>query len=157
MVVVSDTSVIWYLSEIGRLNLLQSLYAEVVIPHKVKVELLAAVSGNIKNTLDETPWIKVMRPKDVSILNQFIHMVDEGELSAFALAIELNADLVLVDDSDARKLARHLDLPYTGLVGIEAYRNGLLTSVESYIEDLRAKGFWISNALMQELKKHINE
>ncbi len=40
--------------------------------------------------------------------------VDEGEAEAIALALEANADLLLVDDRDTKNLAKKLGLEVMG-------------------------------------------
>ena len=45
-------------------------------------------------------------------------MLDEGEASAIALAVELKADLLIMDESEGRQVAGSMNLTYTGLGGI---------------------------------------
>jgi predicted nucleic acid-binding protein len=155
MVVVSDTSVIWYLFASDNLELLQKIYTEIVIPERVKQELLAAESIQLEQTLLNAEWIKVQTPSSLSFVKKYEGIIDDGELNAFALALEIKAGLVLVDDSDARKIARKLNLTFTGLVGIalEAEKRKLVPNAYDLLIAFRSKGFWISDTLLDKVKQ----
>jgi predicted nucleic acid-binding protein len=65
--------------------------------------------------------------------------LDAGEAEAIALALEIGAELLLMDDRLGRESARHLGLHYTGLIGvlIEARRKGLIRAVKPHLDALR--------------------
>jgi len=155
MVVVSDTSVIWYLFVTGNLELLQKIYTEIIIPERVKQELQAAESTQLEQTLLSTQWIKVQAPSSLLLVKEYVGIIDDGELNAFSLAIEIKAGLVLVDDNDTRKIARKLNLTFTGLVGIalEAEKLKLVPNAYDLLIAFRSKGFWISDTLLNKIKQ----
>ena len=66
--------------------------------------------------------------------------LDAGEAEAIALAVEVEADLLLMDERLGRETARHLGMRYVGLIGvlITAKRNGLIDDVKSRLAALRA-------------------
>jgi uncharacterized protein len=71
-----------------------------------------------------------------------------------ALALELRADTVLIDDSLGRKIALQLGLDPTGVLGIllKAKKQNLIASVTSSIDRLQLElNFFISKALRQEI------
>ncbi len=84
-----------------------------------------------------------------SLLKDF---VDDGEAEAIVLALEVNADLLLVDYRDARNLAKKLGLQVIGTLGILALAkyNRVLLKVKPVIEELVKKGFWISGRIIDE-------
>jgi len=155
MVVVSDTSVIWYLFVTGNLELLQKIYTEIIIPERVKQELQAAESTQLEQTLLSTQWIKVQAPSSLLLVKEYVGIIDDGELNAFSLAIEIKAGLVLVDDNDTRKIARKLNLTFTGLVGIalEAEKLKLVPNAYDLLIAFRSKGFWICDTLLNKIKQ----
>ncbi len=92
----------------------------------------------------------------VALLEEFI---DTGEAEAIVLALELKADLLLVDDRDARNLAKKLGLQLMGTLGVIAlakYR-GLIPKAKPIINQLIESGFWISRRVLEEFLKELNE
>lgn len=137
------------LAAIGQLELLRSLFDEVVIPEAVNRELA------YKNpTLLPLPsWLRSQRASNQDLVSSLLAEIDLGEAEAIALVIELNADLLLIDERIGRKVAQQRGLAYTGLVGvlIEAKRRGYLPAVRPLLDDLFTKaGFRIS----LRLRKH---
>jgi len=91
MIVVSDTSVITALIQIHRIDLLAKIFGGVVIPQAVAAEL--AVSH-----LKLPAWIRVEPVGDKQIVESLILDLDAGESEAIALALELGADFLLMDE-----------------------------------------------------------
>lgn len=77
-----------------------------------------------------------------------------GEAEAIVLAIEAQADLLLMDERLGRETARHLGVRYIGLIGIlcEAKHKRLIPTVKPYLDVLRdLAGFRISDVLYQRV------
>jgi len=68
--------------------------------------------------LKEVNWIEVKQTKDKNLIKLLESHLDYGESEAIALALEIDADLILLDDLDARETARIYDLQITGTIGI---------------------------------------
>lgn len=81
--------------------------------------------------------------------------MDAGEREAILLAQELVADLLLVDDKQARQAAADFGIAITGTLGIldKAARDGLI-NLETAIKKLQKTNFRIADDLVQKL---INE
>ena len=75
--------------------------------------------------------------------------LDLGECAAIVVAQELKADQLLIDDLDARKLAKSRGLQLIGTVGILLLtkENGLIASVKDVMNELIANGMWIAERL----------
>jgi uncharacterized protein len=133
MIVVCNTSPITNFAEIARLDLLHSIYGEVVIPKAVYDELTNVpnpVPGGVEvQTYD---WISVQPVLDQSKVSVFRQNIDFGEAEAIALALELRADRLLIDDAAGRAIALGEGLQITGILGILliAKRRGLIDSVQ---------------------------
>jgi len=83
----------------------------------------------------------------VRVLSQDL---DSGEAESIVLALELEAEVLLIDERLARQTAHHLGLHYVGLIGVllEAKRKGLTPRIEPLLNALRSQaGFRISNEL----------
>lgn len=135
MIVVSDTSPLSYLHQVGRLHVLSELYGEVIIPPAVEKELRTA--EEIHAGLD---WslLRVISPKDRGKVDALLADLDLGETEAIVLAQELEADLLLIDEASGREVARRFGLRRTGLLGVllEAKRNGIVPSLNGELERL---------------------
>jgi len=71
--------------------------------------------------------------------------LDLGESESIALAIELQADLILLDEKEARRMAKRMELPVMGVIGIllEAKASDLIETIRPHLNDLREKaGFY---------------
>ena len=104
MIVVSDTSPLTALLAIGQGDLLTKLFGDVVIPPAVKSELL--------RTHSVLPaWLRVQALRDNVRAGIYARSVDRGEAEAIALAEELHADHLLIDERKGRRLAQEQGLP----------------------------------------------
>lgn len=110
MIIVSDTTPLRYLIEIGEAQVLEALFGKVIIPEKVAEELQRPKTPQqIKDWMQARPvWLEV-RKADLSLFSPQ-KKIDDGEREAFALAIELKADAVLLDDKSALPEAKRLNL-----------------------------------------------
>lgn len=136
MVVVSDTTTITNLLKIDLLHLVQRLYREIIIPQAVYDELAKIPSQ--KKLLKQTNWIRVRQVKDRMRVDKFQDYLDLGESEAIILALELNADILIMDERKGRKIAEEYGLAIIGLFGIliGAKRRGHIKSVKSHMDTL---------------------
>ncbi len=151
MIVVSDTSPILSLALIGRLELLHELYDTIVIPEAVRSELIATAQDGAREVA-QADWI-VTRPIEPDIvLKLLLREVDRGEAEAIGLAVQLEADVLLIDERKARHLAAYLELGVVGLLDVlqEAKQRHLITSVKLILDDLISRArFRLSHKLYQ--------
>jgi len=154
MIVVSDTSPLNYLVLIEQENLLWKLFGRVVIPHTVFDELQATgASEKVRDWSSNLPaWIEVKQTN--LIADASLDVLDAGEREAILLAQELSADLLLVDDKQARQAALDLHISITGIIGIldQAARRNLI-DLRNVIDALQKTNFHISENLIRELLK----
>ena len=106
--VVSNSSVIIALARICRLDLLEKLFGKILVPEAVWKEI--AVEGKPGHEkIVRAYFIHVEKAGNRRLVTLLEEFVDSGEAEAIVLALERNADLLLVDDHDARDLAKKLD------------------------------------------------
>lgn len=150
-VIVNATPII-SLALIDQLDLLRHLYDEVLIPLAVRNEVLVGGSSGIGMAeLQESKWIRAISlqdPRRADLLSD----LDRGEAEVIALAQELNAELVIIDERLARRHARRLGLTLTGTVGVllRAKERKLVPAVEPLIDQLRQGGIRLDDALVIE-------
>jgi predicted nucleic acid-binding protein len=151
MKVVSNASALINLARIGKLDLLHELYGRLTIPEAVWQEVVIKGAGQPgSDEVKVAAWIK----KHVITNSQLVHVLqqelDAGEAESIALALEIKAELLLMDERLGRETAYHLDLRCIGLIGIliEARRKGLISAVKPHLDALRdMAGFRIRDEL----------
>jgi uncharacterized protein len=154
VIIVSDTSPITNLAAISQLDLLQKLYTGIIIPTAVyneMVKLDKVVPGAVE--VQTLPWIKkqsVVNSQRVILVQESQENIDLGEAEAIVLALELKADLLLMDERRGRVVATSYGLQITGLLGVllQAKRKMLIPSVKMLMDELIEKAdFRVSNQL----------
>ncbi|MDQ2800149.1 MAG: DUF3368 domain-containing protein [Armatimonadota bacterium] len=149
MIVVSDTGPLNYLLQIEAIEILPALYGSVILPEIVRQELLHPNAPEIVRTwAGQLPdWVVVRQPQSFLPL-----LLDEGERAAISLAVEIQAELILVDERRGRQAAEAQALAVTGTLGIlaNAARNGLLNFAEA-IARLNQTSFYIAPELLAKL------
>ncbi len=148
--VVSNSSPLIALEQIGNLNLLQKLFATVSIPPAVSRETTKIVLP---------PWITeipLAQPVGPQILRASL---GPGESEAISLALEVGAQWVILDDRPARRLAEALNLPVIGTLGVllAAKRRGFLPAIRLCVDALVNHGFHIAPDLYERVLSDAGE
>jgi predicted nucleic acid-binding protein len=148
-IIISDTSCLIALYDIGEMELLTKIFDEVWVTPEVEREF----DPELPN------WISVKTVQDKARQAEFEKAVDPGEASAIALALETPGCQLLLDDRQGRKLAAAHQLPFIGTLGLllEAKKRGAIAEVRPYLEKLEVAEFWISEAVKKEVLKKANE
>ena len=163
MIVISDTSAITNLAAIHNLQLLLQLYSQVMIPEAVYREL-ADIDPPVPGTLEvqRASWLEVREIVNREVVERLQDEVrlDSGESEAIAVALELNADMLLIDERRGRAKADRLGVRITVLLGIlvEAKQKNLIVAVKPLIDELIAKSeFRVSSALYSQILNVVDE
>jgi len=161
VIVVADTSVVVNLTCIGHADLLQRLYREVWIPKKVAEEFSWQTSVNPRfRGLQLPSWIQIRDPRAISEKLRSNGSLDDGERAALALALEIHADAILIDEENGREVARELGLHRIGILGIllRARNHGLIPALKPIMDALkRNANFWVSEPLREHILKQSGE
>lgn len=155
MIVVSDTSALANLAIIDHLWLLESIYQTVIIPDVVARELTEASNPLIPAIL-QVGWIQPQPLTNSELANQLQQErgLDAGEANAIALALELQADDLLIDERLGRQEALRLGLSIIGILGIllVAKQRSLIPQVQPVMDTLISQaGFRVSPQLYQRV------
>ncbi|HEY0554835.1 MAG TPA: DUF3368 domain-containing protein [Thermoanaerobaculia bacterium] len=162
--VICDSSSLIHLSAIGRLGLLKDFHSPLTIPQAVWREVVEQGLGrpgvkDVESALVEG-WIEIRAASNEPLLRALKQDLDDGEAEVIALAIEHRAELVILDESEARRIAGVFDLKKTGAIGvlIRAKREGKIQSLRIELDCLRSLGgFWIEEQLYRAALESVRE
>jgi predicted nucleic acid-binding protein len=156
--IVSNTTPIISLLKIGKLEILKDLYGTISIPQEVFNEIEAGKNKEFYADLSKIEWIKIEKIQNTKSLSYFLDL-DKGEAEAIILATEIEADLIIVDETLGRFHAKHAGLKITGTAGIliKAKNSGYISKLKPLLVELRSKGIWLSDNFIQEILKLANE
>jgi predicted nucleic acid-binding protein len=151
MPVVSNSSPLIALEQIRQLDLLQSLFGEILIPGQVAAETVASVQPR--------SWI---RQQSLSLpVIPAVHRptLGPGEREAICLAIEVKAGAILLDDDPARKLATELGLRVIGTAGVLvlAKERQLISAVRPCLDALIENRFFLARVVHDLILKRVGE
>lgn len=152
--VVCDASPVMNLAAIDRLALLQELFGVVLMPPAVWAEIMAG------DPLDRPAWIELHSPTNPALVESLSIDLDVGEAEAIALATEIAADLLLIDEKKGRAVARRLGLRPLGLLGVltEAKSRGLVEAVKPLLDALVCQaGFRVGPSLYRQVLDSVGE
>ncbi len=158
----SNTSPLSNLAILDRLDLLREQFGEVLIPPAVQAELKRHPDSTAKTRLEaalKQNWLRV-QPLAGAVPDELTATLHRGEAEAIALALELKADWVLLDESDGRLAAKRFRLTLTGVLGVlrKAKESGRVSWLREEIARLRAEArFFVNPALEKALLTSVGE
>jgi hypothetical protein len=162
MKIVSNTGPIIGLAKVDQLFLLKNVASEVLIPPMVYRELLGKVgteSERIDRALNEFLHVTDLNPLEPAT-EVAISGLDEGERQAIGLASTIKGDvLLLLDDRAGREVSEKLNIPTIGLIGLLllAKEKRILKNIGSLVDDLRTRGYWLSDEVAEVAKRLAGE
>lgn len=145
--VVCNATPIISLALVGRLSLLGKLYDQVLIPPAVVAEVKAGGQKRIGvSEFQDANWL-LERPLADPRRADLLVDLDRGEAEVIALAQELNADLVIIDERLGRRHAQRLGMHLTGTMGVllKAKQRGFISEITPLITDLRDGGIHLGD------------
>ncbi len=161
MLIVSDTSPIINLAAIDYLWLLPKIYGQIILPQSVFDEIVIAGVGEPgADDIKFADWIEVQNCHNMTLWQQLRTELDAGEAEAIALAVEIKADRILIDERRGRQKAIDLSLRPVGILGvlIRAKQDGLISNLKPILDRLiNDAGFFVNSKLYQEVLDLANE
>jgi predicted nucleic acid-binding protein len=140
---ISNSSCIIVLDNIDMLWVLKELYGEVLITEEVLAEFGKQAEK----------WMKTRKVKNKIYVDILHNFVDLGEASTIALALEMKKSSMILDDHRARKLAKNLELKFTGTLGVimKAKKKAIIPSVSEVVGQLKLNKFRMSDQLISRI------
>lgn len=168
--VVSNSSPLIYLAKISRLDLIKNVYGQIWIPKAVFNEVVTQ-GKTLKITdasiIEEAVGKWILKERINSETDSKYAFLDEnnkiglGEKQALKLCKQLNADVFIVDDKEARRVSRILKIKPIGTCGIlvQAHRKGLISTneAEQILDDLIKAKFRIDPTVYRSIIKELRK
>lgn len=158
--VVVNTTPLIALSHVGQISVLKKLYGEIIIPEAVYKEVSVKTESVCKKAVDSSlDWIRVEKIKNLMARDMYKTQLHDGEVEVMILSKEIEADVVIIDDANAKKYAKYLKLPVTGTLGVlvRAKREGHIDRLEPILRQMVEKGIYISQNLIELCLKQVGE
>jgi len=149
---VVDTSPLIFLSKLDRLDILRNSADEIQAPPAVFAEVQQVKDSTAQSVeAAVSSWLKIQQLEDRRSLGVLLADLDAGEAEAIALAREIEAEWIVMDDLDGRRLARRLGLRVVGTLGLllAARLRGEIPALRAEIERLREAGFRATDQLLE--------
>ncbi len=142
-----DSACLISLERINFLDLLPALFDPIIAPPEVQREFGKTLS-----------WLRIETPANQTFVAVLKTIVDFGEAEAIALAQELG-HLIILDDHQARAVAKNLGLRVSGTVGclVKAKQEGVVTAIKPFLMALESSGFFMSKSLKEEVLRLAGE
>ena len=152
MAVVSNSSPLIALAQIGRLDLRHQLHPLVLIPPVVAREVEPTVLV-LPGWLAVQPLAHPRQPHTVS------SSIGPGEHEVISLGLELRAERLILDEQPARRLATSLGLRVIGTVGLllAAKDRGFLNAIRPELDRLLAVRFFMDQELYDRAVRQAGE
>ncbi len=147
-------------ASINRLDILKSLFVEMVIPQAVYSETVESGFPSSETIVKgiEAGWLKV---KSVPEMPDSIPLeLDAGEREVIALALTEQKTRVVLDEKRARKVAQSLDLNVIGTLGILilAKQNQIIPKVKPLLDSMITEAqYWVNQSLYDNVLQAVSE
>lgn len=160
--IVCNASPIIALSSIGSFHVLGQLFHEVMVPMAVRDEILqdtAAVGAEQLKRALEQGVVHSFQVQDHALVEKLSGRLHRGELEVIIGAVEQGISTVILDDRQARMLAKTFKLDCTGTLGVllTAKAQHLIPEVKKYLDRLSDQGFWLNERLYREVLEFAKE
>jgi len=163
MPVISNTSPLLNLAIIDHLFLLPEQFGQIYIPPAVFTELKINQDLPGSRALEAAVnqgWLISQAVENTLLVNLLRRDLHQGESEAIALAVECSANKILLDEKEARQVARALGLSTIGVLGIllKGWNESRIPSIKAVTERLQQEAnFRIAPALLAQVLEESGE
>lgn len=153
--IVCNASPLIFLAKIGRLELLNGLFDEVLVPYSAWEEAIRKPDAMTKSLVEfqSADKLNIFTVQNTTAVSAMLGRLHIGEVEVIIGAGELSVPIVILDDGYARSKAKQMGLSVTGTLGIliAGNKNGFVDNLEYEIDKLRAVGFRISDSIIKQI------
>lgn len=148
-IIISDTSCLIALDRINNLHILRETFDNIITTKEIEEEFGRKLPD----------WIQIQKARDENKKSELESIVDKGEASAIALALETQNCILIIDEKKGRELARKLKVQIIGTLKaiLLAKQKGVIPSVKPLIDQLMKTNFRLDKKVITEILKEAAE
>ena len=156
-IVICNSTILINFATIEEIDLLRKLFGSLIVPDAVWHELvLEDKDYKVSRIVKNAKWIRreSVLKSDNALYRTLSRELDAGEAEVIVLALEKKADLVLLDETEARDLAEFHGLNFIGSIGclVEAKRSGLVSKIKPLLDKMIDNAqYWVSEELYKNV------
>jgi uncharacterized protein len=157
MILVADCSALIALSICNRLEILEQIFGQVLVPEAVYLE---ATQPNKKQALQLKLYLEdKVRKVDMKNYVFLDGFADAGETEAMLLYKQIHADKLLIDDQRGRNVAKINHIETIGSLGVllVGKQRGLIDEVAPLLSQLNDSDIYLSKQLIATVLELANE
>lgn len=127
-IIIADASCLIALGRLNKLELLRDIFKTVITTSEIRKE----VSENLPEWVEARQFTNTAKKKDLE------KIVDAGQASVIALALETNNAVLIIDEKKGRKLARESGIEIIGTLKVLliAQERGLIPQITPLLKEL---------------------
>jgi len=139
--------------------LLHSLYKEVLVTQAVLSELNSEKDNTLQSVevAIKQGWVLIV---EVNSLDQeLVNVLDQGEASAISYSLAHDRIPILIDEHKGKLYAKYKGIPVIGTAGvlIQAKQQNHITLVRPILNEMKAKGYWLSDNFIATVAEIVDE
>ncbi len=156
-IVISNATPIISLCSVGYEFILKDLFGHIIIPLAVDIELRALNKPG--SDFSDNKWVDVISIKNKEIVHFIRKDLDLGEAETIALAKQMQADIVIIDENIGYQIAKYFDLPVVRTLSIlkSAKDKQIVDKIKPIVEQMVQKGRWYSKNVIENFLKSLGE
>jgi len=156
-IVIANATPIVSLCSVRAEFILKELFHQIVIPEGVRREL--CVLNKPGADFPKLDWVEVRPVQNEEFVLALRKDVDQGEAETIALAKQLHADIVIIDEQSGYQIAKRFDLPAVRTLSLLkiAKDKQIIQTVKPIVEEMLEKGRWYSQRVLDKFLRDIGE
>ena len=156
-IVISNATPIISLCSVGYEFILKELFRHILIPQAVDMELRSLDKPGSR--FSDLKWVEVVSVQNEEVIVFLRKDIDKGEAETIALAKQMNADVVIIDENAGYQIARHFGLPVVRTLSIlnVAKDRKIISKIRPIVEQMVQRGRWYSKDVIDKFLGDVGE
>ncbi|MEA1899981.1 MAG: DUF3368 domain-containing protein [Thermodesulfobacteriota bacterium] len=156
-IVISNATPIISLCSVGYEFVLKELFHHIFIPQAVDMELRSLDKPG--SHFSDLKWVEVVSVQNEEVIVFLRKDIDKGEAETIALAKQMNADVVIIDENAGYQIAKHFGLPVVRTLSIlkVAKNKKIISKIRPIVEQMVQRGRWYSKNVIDKFLSDVGE